>query len=62
MEDTQAAPAPISVPRRKVVQTHFTQDEYDKLKDYCHDNRYSMSEYVRMSVMGSLNEKEAETE
>lgn len=58
--EDNSTPAPLSTPRRKVVQTHFTQDEYDKLKDYCHENRYSMSQYVRISVMGSLSEKEDE--
>ena len=33
---------PKSDPRRKVVQTHFTEEGYDKLREYAHKNRYSM--------------------
>ena len=37
-----------------MVQTHFTQGEYDRLREYCHVNRYSMSEFMRDQVLESL--------
>ena len=56
-DDTAAPTQEVSqtLPRKKVVQTMFTQPEYDRLKDYCYRNRWSMSEYVRMSVIGTLD-------
>ena len=47
--------------RRKVVQTHFTQEEYDKLREFCHVNRYSMSELMRERVLAHLGSGEEET-
>ena len=52
-QESQSSPES-KTPRKKVVQTHFTQNEYDKLRSYCTEKRYSMSEYVRLSVMDSL--------
>ena len=49
-------------PRHRVVQTHFTDAEYERLREYAYKNRYSMSEILRTQTLEFLDRMEAPDE